>query len=88
MPSKADFKKLSADDKMDEVFGLIAHLVPLSTQLSDVVNALSARFHGMEDRDDIDSAQVYHCFVVPFLCQTPVSEIPSGRVGENDLDWI
>ena len=53
MPSKADFKKLSAEDKMDELFGLIAHLVPLSTQLADVVNALSARFHGMEDRKDI-----------------------------------
>ena len=53
MPSKADFKKLSAEDKMDELFGLIAHLVPLSTQLADVVNALSARFHGMEDRNGI-----------------------------------
>ena len=53
MPSKAEFKKLSADEKMDEMFGLITHLVPLSTQLADVVNALSARFHGMEDRNDI-----------------------------------
>ena len=53
MRSKAEFKSMSADEKMDEMFGLITHLVPLATQLADVVNALSARFHGMEDRNDI-----------------------------------
>ena len=53
MPSKSDFQNLSADAKVDELFALMTHLVPLSTQLADVVNALSARFHGMEDRNDI-----------------------------------
>ena len=51
--SKTDFRKLSAEERTEELFGLISHLVPLSTQLADVVNALSARFHGMEDRKDI-----------------------------------
>ena len=51
--SKTDFKKLSAEERTEELLGLISHLVPLSTQLADVVNALSARFHGMEDRKDI-----------------------------------
>ena len=53
MPSKADFGKLSAEERTEALLGLVSHLVPLSTQLADVVNALSARFHGMEDRKDI-----------------------------------
>ena len=53
MPSEADFRKLSAEERAEALLGLISHLVPLSTQLADVVNALSARFHGMEDRKDI-----------------------------------
>ena len=62
MRSKADFRMLSAEAKTEELFGLISHLVPLSTQLADVVNALSARFHGMEDRKDIQHELGKVCF--------------------------
>ncbi len=92
LPSRDDFSKLSGDEKVDELFGLVQHLVPLATQLADVVNGLSGRFHEVEDRMIQQHARggTIHQRLDTAVSETRIVEVGAAHKGgfddSHDLD--